>query len=697
MDYSGISSVFGLACYNDKGELDTTFGTDGKVTTDFGSYDEAFSVTILGDKIIVAGMAENSTSIDFGLACYNENGELDTNFGTGGKVTTDFNGSDDLAFSVTTLGKKIIVAGIVGDNVTGADFGLACYNENGTLDTNFGPNKNGKVTTDFNGSYDEAYSVTTLGKKIIVAGLVVTFTGIDFGLACYNEEGELDTTFGPSKNGKVTTDFNNTNDTAFSVTILNNVADGMVTTDFGVGNDGALSVTTLGDNIIAAGYATIGSDEDFALASYKRNGELDTTFGPNGTGKVTTDFGVGNDAVNSVTILGDNIIVAGYAYASMGVDIFVLASYTSKGILDTNFGTDGLVTLPLPYPGPLRLPGEYYSVTTLGDKIIVAGFVNGIALGLPLNPFAMVCYTSNGILDTSFGSTGTDFFSGETGIENWTALSITTLDNNIIVSGFTYTDDTSRFALARYTSNGILDTSFGPNSDGMVATNFGYSSSSGATSVTTLNNNIIVAGVIRKEGDADFALARYTSNGILDTSFGTAGVVVTEFSSDFSTATSVTTLGNNIIVAGISAISDSDGQPIDADFALACYTSSGKLDKRFGPNGTGKVTTDFFGGDDWARSVTILGGDIIVAGVVDGLNGNRDFALACYYGSHNENDHVRPILSLIAQLKSNPDAFTKQQLNGILSMIAAISVQNKDNANLLVLSVGYINNLLKTK
>src|SRR5689334_3746821 len=68
--------------------LDPTFGTGGKVTTDM-----AGSVAVQADgKLVMAGSAPTLDSSIFALERYNSNGTLDASFGTGGKVTTDFGG-----------------------------------------------------------------------------------------------------------------------------------------------------------------------------------------------------------------------------------------------------------------------------------------------------------------------------------------------------------------------------------------------------------------------------------------------------------------------------------------------------------------------------------------------------------------------------------------------------------------------------
>jgi uncharacterized delta-60 repeat protein len=118
------------------GTLDASFGTGGKVTTDFAGLDDsAISVAVEPNgKIVVAGDTFTGTDSDFALARYNRDGTLDTSFGTGGKLTTDFAGSDDFAASVAVEPNgKIVVAGVIFTGA-GPDFALARYNRDGTLD-----------------------------------------------------------------------------------------------------------------------------------------------------------------------------------------------------------------------------------------------------------------------------------------------------------------------------------------------------------------------------------------------------------------------------------------------------------------------------------------------------------------------------------------------------------------------------------
>ncbi len=98
------------------GDLDTSFGTGGKVVTDFGAGgDYAAAVAIQPNgKIVAGGDAQIGTTLGFALARYNANGSLDSSFGTGGKVTTGFGGSQGAWIDGIALQKdgKIVAAGM---------------------------------------------------------------------------------------------------------------------------------------------------------------------------------------------------------------------------------------------------------------------------------------------------------------------------------------------------------------------------------------------------------------------------------------------------------------------------------------------------------------------------------------------------------------------------------------------------------
>src|SRR3990167_3434132 len=130
-----------LSIFSASGELDTTFGTGGIVTTIIGSgsfkSDVAYSVAIQSDgKIVVTGYNNNANN-DFALVRYNTNGSLDTTFNSTGIVTTAIGSSSDVGRSVAIQSDgKIVVAGY-SYNGSNNDFALVRYNTDGTLDTTF--------------------------------------------------------------------------------------------------------------------------------------------------------------------------------------------------------------------------------------------------------------------------------------------------------------------------------------------------------------------------------------------------------------------------------------------------------------------------------------------------------------------------------------------------------------------------------
>ena len=154
--------------YAAAGDPDTTFGGGtGKVTTDFSpGLDRGTAVAIQPDgKIVVAGIASAGTAGNFALARYNTDGSLDASFGSLGKVTTDFSGGNDGPSGVAIQSDgKIVAAGF-----DGANFALIRYNANGSPDTSFGTF--GKVTTDFSGGADAAaYIAIQADGKIVAVG-----------------------------------------------------------------------------------------------------------------------------------------------------------------------------------------------------------------------------------------------------------------------------------------------------------------------------------------------------------------------------------------------------------------------------------------------------------------------------------------------------------------------------------------------
>jgi len=201
---SGGYVDFLLAQFNADGTPTSSFGNNGVITTAVGTWtDKANSIALQADgKIILGGDYRNteSDSRDFALVRYNANGSLDGSFGDGGKVATELGGDFDIIESVAVLPNgKILAGGYIQEN-SSSKFALVRYNSDGSLDNNFGDG--GKVVTSIKNSlYENAFTMAVQADgKVILAGRA----GSDFALVRYNNDGSMDSQFG--NGGIVTTD-----------------------------------------------------------------------------------------------------------------------------------------------------------------------------------------------------------------------------------------------------------------------------------------------------------------------------------------------------------------------------------------------------------------------------------------------------------------------------------------------------------
>ena len=177
---SGGNFNFALVRYNANGTLDTTFNTTGIVTTNFGQLDDIHDAVLQADgKIVAVGSTFIGGKVELALARYNNDGSLDTSFGTAGQVTTDLGGINQSANSlVIQPDGKLVVAGVYAPNGP-SDFFLARYLSSGSLDATFGTN--GKVLTPFDPTSNAgAASLVQLSDGTFVAG---GSAGTSFALA----------------------------------------------------------------------------------------------------------------------------------------------------------------------------------------------------------------------------------------------------------------------------------------------------------------------------------------------------------------------------------------------------------------------------------------------------------------------------------------------------------------------------------
>ncbi|MGH7344719.1 MAG: Ig-like domain repeat protein [Candidatus Rokuibacteriota bacterium] len=373
---------FALARYNVDGSLDTSFGGgDGLVDTAFGAgVDQAFALVLQPDgKLVAAGRgAIPGGSTNFALARYMPDGSLDPSFGGDGKVDTDFAAGTDQAFALVLQPQpdgKLVAAGPRAASGGTDNFALARYMPDGSLDTSF--DGDGKVDTDFAAGTDQAFALVLQSDgKLVAAGRAFVQvvggmgTTTNFGLARYNTDGSLDTSF--DGDGKVDTDFTGGFDQAFALVLQ---PDGM---------------------LVAAGRAAVGTD-NFALARYTADGILDSSFGVNG--KLNTDFEGNSDQAFALVLQPDGkLVAAGRAFVG-GNDDFALARYTADGMLDTSFGVGGKVHTDVTGTGVFD---QANALVLQDDGKLVAAGVTGVGAS---SNFALARY--HGISDTPTPTTAT--------------------------------------------------------------------------------------------------------------------------------------------------------------------------------------------------------------------------------------------------------------------------------------------------
>jgi uncharacterized delta-60 repeat protein len=416
----------------------------------------------------------------------------------------------------------------------------------------------------------------------------------------------------------------------------------IVTTEQGGPNIFSAMVIQPDGKIVAGGGG--GLNRDFTLIRYNADGSLDPSFGAGGIAEAA--FGVSADQITAIALRADGKILAVGLTVAQGTSDFALALFNSNGSLDTSFGTDGKATTDVSGAG---VSDSVCGAAIQADgKILVGG--SSITNGTGLD-FVLVRYNSDGSLDATFGAGGkvtTDFANSN---DNALAM-VFQPDGKVILAGTTQIlnqglSQGTAFALVRYNTDGSPDTTFGAG--GKVITKFlnqqGRSSGQ-ANALTLQSDGKIVAGGIASPNDVqDFALARYNTDGSLDASLGSGGLVTTDMGSDSDTVAGLAVRPDGKIVAAGSRDLDV-GSITRGDFALARYNTDGSLDASFG--NSGRAITDFGGMEDQAAAVAIQSdGKIVVAGfTVTGATPAgaiiTQFALARYCGDQPDAAQVQP-------------------------------------------------------
>jgi uncharacterized delta-60 repeat protein len=609
------------------GGIDPVYGESGYSVPVF--IREPKAVMQADGKIIIGGTAQTTHQKDFALARYNTNGTLDNSFSADGSVTMDFSSTDDSFFGLALQADgKIVMAGSTYDNVRDR-IALARFNSDGTADNSF--SGDGKLQTNLIGAAGANGVAIQPDGKIVVAGYFSQSGVIRMALARYLPDGNMDVSFGLNgfqfivngwnsvakaiviqPDGKIIAGgftLNNVNVMQFMLVRLNTngsldpafSGDGIQISQMTDNDDlvNAIALQTDG-KIVVAGAARTYAYQDFIVARYNADGNLDNSFSGDGfdiPGVNEYQSTAGASASSLVILPSGKIMIAGTYRYSMGIAV---AAYHADGTLDNGFGTAGIIK-DFKHSG--RTVFEASAVQQDG-KIITAGVTQRYPESLA---FVVVRYNKDGSYDHSFSEDGIVIPNFGMGGAEASALAIQP-DGRIVVAGYYWNGNTGKFDMAviRLNPDGSPDKSFA--GDGQLLTQ--VRDYNVATDLLIQPDGKIVVGGFTAftNGSIDMALVRYNSDGTLDNTFSGDGMLTKDFGTDDDrVATLLLQPNGKLIVVG-------KGQT--GKIVLALFNPDGSPDLSF--DGDGMIITGT-GAFSHAATDGLLqpDGKIVVAGIKD--------------------------------------------------------------------------------
>lgn len=256
---------------------------------------------------------------------------------------------------------------------------------------------------------------------------------------------------------------------------------------------------------------------------------------------------------HSVTLAASGKIIVGGQAVVDGLSECAVVRYVSSGMLDVSFADNGIATTAL------GTDSSAQSIAVQSDgKIVVAG--------TGFNQAILMRYNPNGTIDTSFGQNG--FVVLAIGVDTKAHALRIQSNGSIIVAGSTILNGIAQFFIARYFGNGTLDSTF--NNLGFVTTSVGKSVQGNALAIQA-DGKLVLAG----STDTQCVLARYNSNGSLDSSLRSSGIIQTNIGTAVEINSLVIQPDAQILVGGFSG----------DDCILIRYNPDGSLDNSFGVSG----------------------------------------------------------------------------------------------------------------
>ncbi len=404
----------------------------------------------------------------------------------------------------------------------------------GTVDTSFGTG--GTVVTPFGTNVTVNAVVLQADGKIVVAGSTgnVSAKQSTFALVRYNSDGSLDAGFGAG--GKVVVP-------SFAWAEARGVA---------IQSDGRIVV------VGQSGGAPNSSDTACALVRFNPDGSPDATFGADGVILSKSANGIVTTCAGPALLAGGKIVVgvgerSNEATGTGGFGAFGAMQFNPDGTRDGTFGVGGEVAA-----ATTRCCANAYSVVVQTDgKIVVGGGEGDLPNSLPLSDGQNILarFTGGGAIDPAYGIGGVVVEGASSFVPGLSALSLLP-DGSVVAVAILR-------SVSHFLLNGASDVQFG---------NAGQIDIAGIGSGLQTNGKIIVAGYGGSDTrfSSGFAVWRLSSNGTLDSTFGSGGSVITPIGTGAADAHAVAILPDGrFIVAGSASATFTGGS--DSNFAVVRY------------------------------------------------------------------------------------------------------------------------------
>lgn len=327
------------------------------------------------------------------------------------------------------------------------------------------------------------------------------------------------------------------------------------------------------------------------MAVNAQSGLLDDSFGNNGI--AATQVSPRYNFATATTVQPDGkIIVVGDSGEPAGYKATVVR-FNTDGTLDTSFGTDGNATIIIP---SAKSFGMDVALQNDGKIVVGARTWDNVTGDMVLARF-----NADGSFDTTFGTNGVVI--ANSGGSDVLASVLIADDGKIYIAG----DSDDNFSIARYNTDGTMDSSFGTNGWSFIA----FDSSSYAQDMAFQNDGKIVLGgfSIITGGRYQMAAARITADGTLDSSFGIGGKVAFNFGIDHDIATTLGIQSDGKIVLGGHTYITSNPR-LAYDFAVVRLNTDGSFDNTYGNNGV--TTTQIVDEANYANGLVIQADDKVV-------------------------------------------------------------------------------------